>query len=208
MAKQYRLARKMKKIALTEAAKELGVSQPTLSNWESERKAPSIDAVIRMADYYGVTTDFLLGRTKEEDPRQDWLSPVEPDMLPAFHETPVYSLRHGWAFVDAVEKVLRFANGEELSLSDAGELFILPPAYMFPDVTGKVPLQRNEIKTLHRVWVEPISSDAILRTELRGWYQVKKRYVENEIGQRFYFDMYESKWLAFKKEETEEEWEN
>ena len=202
MAKQYRLARKMKKIALTEAAKELGVSQPTLSNWESERKAPSIESVIRMAEYYGVTTDFLLGRTNEEDPRKDWLSPVEPDMLLAFHETPVYSPRHGWAFVDAVEKVLRFVSGEELSFLDAGELFILPPAYMLPDVIGKVPLEREEMKTFDRVWVEPISMDAILRTELRGWYQVKKRYVENEIGQRFYFDMYESKWLAFQKEKS------
>ena len=32
MARQYKLARKMKKIALTAAAKELGVSQPTLGS--------------------------------------------------------------------------------------------------------------------------------------------------------------------------------
>lgn len=32
MARQYKLARKMKKIALTVAAKELGISQPTLSS--------------------------------------------------------------------------------------------------------------------------------------------------------------------------------
>ena len=33
MARQYKLARKMKGIALTAAAKELGVTQPTLSGW-------------------------------------------------------------------------------------------------------------------------------------------------------------------------------
>ena len=48
MARQYKLARKMKKIVLTAAAKELGISQPTLSSWESERKAPSIEGLIRM----------------------------------------------------------------------------------------------------------------------------------------------------------------
>ena len=47
------------------------------------------------------------------------------------------------------------------------------------------------------VWVEPISMDAALRDELRGWYHIKRRFVENEVGQRFYFDFYGAKWLAF-----------
>ena len=42
MARQYKLARKMKGIALTAAAKELGVTQPTLSGWEANgRHLPS-----------------------------------------------------------------------------------------------------------------------------------------------------------------------
>ena len=49
MARQYKLARKIKKITLTAAAKDLGVSQPTLSSWESERKAPSFEGLIRMS---------------------------------------------------------------------------------------------------------------------------------------------------------------
>ena len=104
MARQYKLARKMKKIALTAAAKELGISQPTLSSWESERKAPSIEGLIRMSEYYHVSTDFLLGLTTESDPRKDWIEPVDPSVLPALHETPVYVPEKGWAFVDAVEK--------------------------------------------------------------------------------------------------------
>ena len=36
-----------------------------------------------------------------------------------------------------------------------------------------------------------------LRDELRGWYYIKRRFVENEVGQRFYFDFYGAKWLAF-----------
>lgn len=34
--------------------------------------------------------------------------------------------------------------------------------------------------------MEPISSDTYLREQLRGWYRVKGRYVENETGQRFH----------------------
>ena len=50
MARQYKLARKMKGIALTAAAKELGVTQPTLSGWESERKTPSIAPRLAASD--------------------------------------------------------------------------------------------------------------------------------------------------------------
>ena len=129
MARQYKLARKMKKIALTAAAKELGVSQPTLSSWESERKAPSIEGLIRMSEYYHVSTDVLLGLTTESDPRKDWIEPVDPSVLPALHETPVYVPEKGWAFVDAVEKCLRFADGSVVQNEAVKEVFIIPPAY-------------------------------------------------------------------------------
>lgn len=125
MTRQYKLARKMKKIALTTAAKELEVSQPTLSNWESGRKDPSIDSLVRMSRYYGVTADFLLGLTTDSDPRQDWVFPINPDILPALHETPVFSPENGWAFVDAVERLLRFASGKVISWVDVAEVYMI-----------------------------------------------------------------------------------
>ena len=64
-----------------------------------------------MSEYYHVSTDFLLGLTTESDPRKDWIEPVDPSVLPALHETPVYVPGKGWAFVDAVEKCLHFADG-------------------------------------------------------------------------------------------------
>ena len=50
---------------------------------------------------------------------------------------------------------------------------------------------------MNEIWVEPISVDTDLRQELRGWYYVKKRWVENEYGNKFYLDAYGAKWLAF-----------
>ena len=183
MARQYKLARKMKGIALTAAAKELGVTQPTLSGWESERKTPSIEGLIRMAKFYGVTTDFLLGLTADNDPRPDWLRPIAPDILPVLHETPVYVLEKGWAFVDAVEKQLRFADGSLLPVADVKNVFLLPPAYTLTNPPDRPPLGKNEVVSLDEVWVEPISSDTYLREQLRGWYQVRAHYVENKVGQ-------------------------
>ncbi len=197
MTRQYRLARKMKKIALTAAAKELGVSQPTLSNWESGRKEPSIESLIRMAQFYNVSADFLLGLSTDRDPRPDWLCPVEVSMLPALHETPVYLAGRGWAFVDAIERQIRFPDGTSLPFADACQLYLIPPALALPGAFEKVPLSRAEAMMAAEVWVEPISEDTALRRELQGWYHVRQRFVENELGQRFYFDNYEAKWLAF-----------
>jgi transcriptional regulator with XRE-family HTH domain len=201
MARQYKLARKMKGIALTAAAKELGVTQPTLSGWESERKTPSIEGLIRMAKFYGVTTDFLLGLTADNDPRPDWIQPIAPKILPVLHETPVYVPEKGWAFVDAVDRQLRFANGDLLSFSDVNNAYLLPPAYTLTNPPDRLPLRKNEVVSLDEVWVEPISSDTYLREQLRGWYRVKGNYAENEAGQRFHLDFYGAKWLAFSDKE-------
>ena len=43
-----------------------------------------------MTDYYRVSTDFLLGRNTQTDPRPDLLQPLDPKALPAFYETSVY----------------------------------------------------------------------------------------------------------------------
>lgn len=45
-----------------ELAKRLGVSKQAVSNWENDNIQPSIEMLIRLADLFGVTTDYLLGR--------------------------------------------------------------------------------------------------------------------------------------------------
>jgi transcriptional regulator with XRE-family HTH domain len=42
---------------------DLGVSQPTISDWENGRKIPSAKSTEKLADYFNVTIDYLLGRT-------------------------------------------------------------------------------------------------------------------------------------------------
>lgn len=192
------MARKQKKITLTAAARELNVSQPTLSAWEGERKNPSVDSLIRMSELYGVSVDYLLGLPAERYHRADLLQPIPVEILPIFHETPVFSIDHGWAMVDAIEGVLHFANGATQPLAKLVDTcYVLPPAHVIPGTITEKPLRRDELAAYDIVWVEPVSMDSHLRMELRGWYHVKNRFVENEVGQRFYLDFYDAKWLAF-----------
>ncbi len=45
------------------AASELNISQALLSHYENGIREPGLDFVVRACDYYGVSADFLLGRT-------------------------------------------------------------------------------------------------------------------------------------------------
>ena len=42
-------------------AKRLGVAKQTVSNWENENIQPSIEMLLRLAQTFNVTTDYLLG---------------------------------------------------------------------------------------------------------------------------------------------------
>lgn len=44
-----------------ELAKELFVTKQCISNWENGNIAPSIDMLIKIARYFSVSTDYLLG---------------------------------------------------------------------------------------------------------------------------------------------------
>ena len=111
MARQFKLARQFKNIKAVEAAELLGVSQPTLSAWETGRKSPSVDSLEKMADLYGVTTDFLLGRTKQLVNHAK--EPIPIEALPVMHGYPVWSSKFGWMLVDAVEKKLVTTNNSK-----------------------------------------------------------------------------------------------
>ena len=193
--RQFRNARKSNHLKAIEAAKMLGISQPTLSAWEGERKSPSVEGLEKMADLYSVSTDYLLGRTQLEKIPDS--SPIPFQLLPIYHGKPVWSAEHGWMLVNAVDKVLVLPDGQTIPFSDCKELFALPSPFSEASLPNGQPLQLSEIREQNRIWVEPISPDPDLRNELRGWYLVKKRLVENEFGNRFYLNTYGAKWLAF-----------
>lgn len=56
-------------ISQREAAAALQVSQALLSHYEKGIREPGLDFVVRAADYYGVSTDLLLGHRPRATPR-------------------------------------------------------------------------------------------------------------------------------------------
>ena len=122
-----------------------GVSQPTLSAWEGERKNSSVDSLIQMSELYGVSVDYLPGLPEARYHRVDLIQPIPVEILPVFHEMPVFSNRYGRAMVDAIEGELLFANGMRLPLTDAAEVYALPQAFTAPGIGTDMPLRKNDI---------------------------------------------------------------
>ena len=55
--------RREKGLSQRAAASALGISQALLSHYENGAREPGLAFVCRACDYYGVSADFLLGRT-------------------------------------------------------------------------------------------------------------------------------------------------
>lgn len=59
--------RARKGLTQAEVASALGVSSVVYSRYETGSRQPSIDMLVQMADIFGVTVDYLLGRRIAED---------------------------------------------------------------------------------------------------------------------------------------------
>ena len=105
-----------------ELAIDLGVSQPTVSDWESGRKIPSAKSTSKLADYFQVPIDYLLGR--ESAPG----GPPAPSR-PGSKWIPVLGKVAAGTPIEAVEDILDYeeidahtaASGEHFALQIKGQ---------------------------------------------------------------------------------------
>ena len=91
MKNNIRFARIESGLSQKEVAITLRVSSPSVSDWESGKKNPTSDNLIKLADLFGVTVDYLLGRDTSASssvPSADVLSPADCSLLAAYHAAP------------------------------------------------------------------------------------------------------------------------
>ena len=81
--KELRLARGLSQVEL---AKKLSVTKQTVSNWENDNILPSIDMLTKLADYFNVSCDYILGRTPASSISTDGLSLEEIAHISMFIE--------------------------------------------------------------------------------------------------------------------------
>ena len=57
--------RKARGITQEQLADAVGVSRQAVSKWEAEQSVPDLERIVAMAEYFDVTTDYLLGRSDQ-----------------------------------------------------------------------------------------------------------------------------------------------
>lgn len=70
--------RKARRLSQQDIADQLGFPRGTYSIWESGQRRPGLDSLIKIADFYSVSVDYLLGRegvtaaaSRTDDPMAD-----------------------------------------------------------------------------------------------------------------------------------------
>ena len=195
MSRNFKEARLLRNLKITEVAAILDVAQSTISSWESGRLFPTPENLIKLSKLYGVSIDYLIGNSSYFD--YDASQPIPKESYIIFHGKPVWSNVYRWVLINSQKSVALLSSGEEIELDKVGDLFVVPSAFSEPDLPMKAPLKREEIKNYNEVWLELISSDITQRETLRGTYKVQSNFVEDERGIRFFFSSYGATWLAY-----------
>ena len=72
--KNLRKMRNKKKVSQMELANSMAVTQQAVAKWETDKASPDPDMLVKIADYFSVSVDELLGReiivSKEELPQE------------------------------------------------------------------------------------------------------------------------------------------
>lgn len=64
LATNLRIQRAKKRVRQQDVADAVSIDQAALSQYENGTRVPSVETVVRLADYYGISLDTLAGRSK------------------------------------------------------------------------------------------------------------------------------------------------
>lgn len=77
-------------ISCNKAALEMGLSNATPTAWKKRGLTPKADTLEVIANYFGVSTDYLIGKEeKEKTPDEFVLTEGEKDLIQLFRMVPV-----------------------------------------------------------------------------------------------------------------------
>ena len=76
--------RKQRGLTMKELGEKIGVSESTISLYETGRRSPSYEILLKIAEYFGVSVDYLLRGNEEKTASQE-ADELLKDELVAFY---------------------------------------------------------------------------------------------------------------------------
>lgn len=121
-------------------ADRLNISRNTVAGYESKGKIPREDTLISIADIFGVSTDYLLGRTDNPDPHaydEEDAEVAFQRVIEAFKRKP----RNKEYTMEKVEEFMKIVlpdlAGKEISQEEYNILFAAIKATIMEQQNGK-----------------------------------------------------------------------
>ncbi|MHA6481095.1 helix-turn-helix domain-containing protein [Paenibacillus sp. strain BS8-2] len=65
---RIRKLRKEKKLTMKQLGAKFNLAESTISGYENETRKPDLELIDKLADYFGVKADYILGRTDDPTP--------------------------------------------------------------------------------------------------------------------------------------------
>lgn len=117
---RLRRLRDEKDVTQAEVAKALGVDRSTLAYWEIGKRDPDSETIKKLANYYNVSTDYLLGRTAVRDLSAAYL-------VGETTQVPVVGVIRAGEPILATENIIGYETVEKDAVKN-GEYFYLKVA--------------------------------------------------------------------------------
>lgn len=108
---QIRRLRKEAGFSQVAFAEKMNVSQSTIASWENGTRRPDLDAILKMAELFHVSTDDILGRQQSRAEEEIWelreLLRRDPERHVLFslaRNAKIEDVRRAVAVIDALKK--------------------------------------------------------------------------------------------------------
>lgn len=113
LGETLKLLRKGKELTQSQFAKEFGISSGAIAMWETGKRQPDGETLMRLADFFGVTVDYLLGRESrqpQKGKKGKWI--------------PVYGEIAAGIPIEAIEDIIDYEEIDE-EMAATGEYIAL-----------------------------------------------------------------------------------
>lgn len=83
--------RKSKKITQKELADNIGISEISIRSYESGRRLPNSETLVKLENYFNVSGAYLRGETDQKTPMEKW---EDPELMDAMDDSVDYMLKN------------------------------------------------------------------------------------------------------------------
>ncbi|WP_422448984.1 helix-turn-helix domain-containing protein [Thermoanaerobacterium sp. DL9XJH110] len=164
IGERLKMLRKEKGLTMKEIGKIIGVSDAAWTKYETNRAEPSIASLNKIADFFQVSLDFLLGRTNIRDPQFVEKANMLSEFIKEFEWSAIGDPSQMYFLVENLSESIRKYKREQITESELQSLLktISDVVVYFNDLSD---LKINnkaitkEVMTLYKKFLSQIIED-------------------------------------------------